>query len=554
MANILCDCGHENPQGTVLCENCGRPLTEEAKSKQLADMRYEGTARRSQTYNRTIIDKIWNFFSSVKVGVTLIVIILVAAALGTILPQVLYVPATVESEIAKYYKDTYGLFGQIYYGLGLHEMYRSWWFQGLIGMLAISLVVASLDRGIPLYKSLKKQRVLRHESFMKRQRLYAKGTSENPEQSLERAEEKLKTLRYKVKREGNALLAEKGRFSRWGPYVNHTGLVIFLFGVMLRILPGFYVDDTLWIREGETRTIPGAPGYYLHSNEFTLETYSKEDKEVYGEALDRVGTVPKNFQSDVTLFKKPENALPGEDKLEKVKDASIIVNHPLKFDGYAVYQMDYSLNELKAMTFQLTNKKTEKSLGEFTIDLINPEKVYDLGNGSKVEILNYTPDFSGFKNGVPQTKTPLPNNPAFLVKMTTPDTPEGESSFVAIRDTVEPLGENQYKLKFQDVQTRDASGLVIRKDRTLPILGLGGLIFLLGVAQGSYWNHRRFWIQKAADGTLLVAGYTNKNWFALRKELDVVTDYANLPAYTDQQDPEFEEKKVGEEDALRNDK
>ena len=35
----------------------------------LVDMRYEGSARRSQTYNKTIVDKIWNFFSSVKVGV-----------------------------------------------------------------------------------------------------------------------------------------------------------------------------------------------------------------------------------------------------------------------------------------------------------------------------------------------------------------------------------------------------------------------------------------------------------------------------------------------------
>ena len=47
-------------------------------------------------------------------------------------------------------------------------------------------------------------------------------------QTLTKAEEKLKAMRYKVKREGNAILAEKGRFSRWGPYVNHLGLIIFL--------------------------------------------------------------------------------------------------------------------------------------------------------------------------------------------------------------------------------------------------------------------------------------------------------------------------------------
>ena len=50
---------------------------------------------RSQTYNKTIVDKIWNFFSSVKVGVVLIVITLIASAIGTILPQEMYIPKTI---------------------------------------------------------------------------------------------------------------------------------------------------------------------------------------------------------------------------------------------------------------------------------------------------------------------------------------------------------------------------------------------------------------------------------------------------------------------------
>ncbi|MET0785552.1 MAG: cytochrome c biogenesis protein ResB, partial [Paenisporosarcina sp.] len=276
MNNIKCACGHENPEGTVLCGNCGRPLTAEAENQKMVDMRYEGSARRSQTYNKTVIDKIWNFFSSVRVGIWLIVIILVAAAIGTILPQVFYVPAVTETEIAAYYERVYGTFGKLYYQLGLSDLYGSWWFQTLIGMLGISLIVASLDRVIPLYKSLKKQRTRRHESFMKRQRLFGIGENHLKDETLVKSEEKLKELRYNVKRENGALLAEKGRFSRWGPYVNHAGLIIFLGAVMLRSLPGFYVDETMWIREGETRALPETEGYYLESKEFTLETYDKE--------------------------------------------------------------------------------------------------------------------------------------------------------------------------------------------------------------------------------------------------------------------------------------
>ena len=71
MKEVKCECGHVNPHGTVLCEACGKVLNEKDQNQQLVDMRYEGSARRSQTYNKTIIDKIWNFFSSVKVGVVI---------------------------------------------------------------------------------------------------------------------------------------------------------------------------------------------------------------------------------------------------------------------------------------------------------------------------------------------------------------------------------------------------------------------------------------------------------------------------------------------------
>ncbi|MBZ5202303.1 cytochrome c biogenesis protein ResB [Planomicrobium chinense] len=549
MEKMQCKCGHVNPPGTVLCESCGRSLTEKEQNSKLVDMRYEGTARRSQTYNKTIVDKIWNFFSSVKVGVSLIVVILVAAAIGTILPQQQYVDVPVRNAetIQGYYADVYGSIGRVYHFLGFHDLYNSFWFIILVGMLAISLIVASLDRFVPLYRSLKNQRVLRHVSFMNKQRIYAEGNG--AEDTLDKAEAKLKELKYNVSRDKNGLLAEKGRFSRWGPYVNHIGLIIFLVGVMLRMMPGFYVDETLWIREGETRAIPEAPGYTLESKKFEMETYNTEEDAVFEEAIERVGTVAKNYQTDVVLYKKPEDSLPGANDLEKIEESAIRVNQPLKFDGYAIYQMDFKLNELKAMTFALTNKETEESLGELTIDLINPKNDYELENGSTVKLLGYYPDFSGFENGEPQTATPLPNNPGFLVEMTTPETPGGETSFITIQNTVEPLGENQYKLAFQSADTRNVSGLTIRKDRTLPILGLGGLIFMIGVAQGMYFNHRRFWIQQQADGGILLAGHTNKNWFGLKKDLDQVTEYASLPAYRDQQE-EIEKQKKEEGEAL----
>src|SRR5690625_665563 len=92
MNKLKCECGHVNPEGTILCEACGKPVEGNQHidgnvGKKLLNMRYDGSARRSLTYNRSIVDKIWAFFSSVKVGVMLIILALVASIFGTIFPQ-----------------------------------------------------------------------------------------------------------------------------------------------------------------------------------------------------------------------------------------------------------------------------------------------------------------------------------------------------------------------------------------------------------------------------------------------------------------------------------
>ncbi|MCS0786874.1 cytochrome c biogenesis protein ResB [Cytobacillus firmus] len=542
MKEVKCDCGHVNPIGTILCESCGKVLEEKEKDKKLLDMRYEGSARRSQTYNKTIIDKIWNFFSSVKVGVWLIVITLIASALGTILPQEMYIPPIMPAE--EYYEDQYGWIGKLYYDLGFHNLYSSWWYLILIASIGISLVICSLDRVIPLYRALKKQRVSRHESYLQRQRVFGVSQAEDTDQAFTMAKEKLKSKKYSIREENGNILAEKGRFSRWGPYVNHVGLIIFLIGGMLRFVPGMYVDKILWIREGETKVIPETNGeYYLKNDGFILEMYDKEkDKEVFEEAIDKAGMVAKNYQSNVTLYKKQGDTVAGEEAdLEEVKDFEIKVNKPLKFEKFALYQVDYKLNELNKMSFALTNKKTGEEYGDLTVDLNDPQDVYDLGNGYKAEVVSYFPDFEFDENGEPITKSRVPNNPAFVFKMFTPDKPDGEISFVAIRQTIEPFGDNEYKMAFKGIDTKNVSALTVRKDLTLWIIALGGVIFMIGVAQGSYWNHRRIWLRRVNE-EVWVAGHTNKNWHGLKREIEAALDGTGIKVPEDQLQNQSEKK------------
>ncbi|MEC5268777.1 cytochrome c biogenesis protein ResB [Heyndrickxia coagulans] len=536
MKDIKCECGHVNPPGTVLCESCGKALTAEAEAAVLHDMRYEGSARRSQVYKKTPVDKIWNFFSSVKTGVWLIVLTLIASALGTVLPQAGYIPSNADP--SDYYEDQYGWFGKLWYTLGFDDLYNSWWYLLFIALIGVSLVICSLDRFLPLRRALSNQKAARHEGFLKRQRLYVKKEGAIDDASYAQVKRRLEEKHYKIREEGGNLFAEKNRFSRWGPYVNHIGLIIFLCGCMLRFIPGMYVDELVWVREGEKAVLPGTNGQYVLLNkQFKLQVYSKKDNQNFEPALNKAGNVAKNFETDAVLYKQGKKRVLGEDApLKKVKSYRIQVNKPLKFGHYAVYQMDYKLDEFQAMSFAFEKKSDKKIYGKLKIDLYHPKAEYPLGNGYKVKLLGYYPSFTGFaKNGEPQTDSYIPNNPAFLFSLISPEHPKGEKSFVAIRQTVEPLGKNDYKLAFAGLETRNVSALAVRKDETLWVLAVGGAIFMIGVIQGAYWNHRRFWL-KREKGAVLLAAHTNKNWYGLKRELEWVLSASGMPALVDRKE------------------
>lgn len=544
MKNVKCECGHVNPEGTVLCEACGKPVEgnqhiDGNDQKKLLNMRYDGSARRSQTYNKSIIDKTWSFFSSVKVGVWLIVLALVASALGTIFPQEMYIPANAETrDPSIYYEQTYGILGQIYYQLGFHNLYGSAWYLILIALIGISLVICSIDRFVPLYKALKIQKAKRHETFLGRQRLYSK-TEQVSSGEKEQIVKALKKRHYKVRDENGHVLAEKGRFSRWGPYVNHIGLIIILLAALLRMTTPMYIDEYVWVREGEQTVIPGTKGeYYIKNKDFILETYSK-DNEKFQDALKKEGQVVKNYQTNVAIYKEAENSIPGsEQELKKVTGGKIKMNHPLSFDGYKLYQAGYQQNEFTKMTFKIhkTDDSEEKALGSVTVDLTSPKKEYKLDNGFRVVMDQYYPDYY-LDDGVPKSKTKYPRNPAFVFFVYPPGSEKAEVSFLGIGKNVDPSKSNDYKLGIQDFQMRDVSGLTVRRDYTLPLFIIGAIIFMIGVTQGMYWQHRRIWIRPKDEG-ILMAAHTNKNWYGIKKDIESIIDGTNVNMVDDQQELE----------------
>src|SRR5699024_1209596 len=163
----------------------------------------------------------------------LIVIALIASGIGTIFPQQLYIPENAPSrDPAIFYEDRYGIFGKIYYQLGFYDLYNSWWYMIIIALIGVSLVICSIDRYVPLRRALKMQKPKRHYTFLSRQRLFNE-TDHVTQSEKDTVVSRLKKSRYNITNEDGYILAEKNRFSRWGPYVNHIGLIIILIAALL---------------------------------------------------------------------------------------------------------------------------------------------------------------------------------------------------------------------------------------------------------------------------------------------------------------------------------
>ncbi|RED60493.1 cytochrome c biogenesis protein ResB [Cohnella lupini] len=543
--NTKCECGHQNPVGTVLCESCGKPLVEDllVDDNTPLEMRYDGVARRSQKANPHIVDRIWNFFSSVKIAVYLIALTLLGASLGTIFQQEsTLINMTENSEFAAYYKERYGTLGVIYHALGLSRTYESWWFILLLVMIGTSLVVCSLDRVLPLYRALSKQQIRKHLQFINRQQVvYAETLHGDQEQWLQQFGQQLKRKRYRVWKEDGALLAEKNRFSRWGPYINHIGLILFLLAVLARGIPAWHMDQYLALYEGETRQIPDT-NYYVKNDKFIVEYYNEDEL-----AENQKGTkVVKLYETKARLYECTE-ACDDPIKapvLTEVEQHDIRVNSALSHKGLKLYQNSFQERvRFISVTPSLMDATSGKALGSFDLLMDDPKEKYEVGD-YVLTLNDYYPDFTLDEQSRPMTKTRDPNNPAFVFRVEGPGLaskgeiyiyfpmPSETSKYYEkiLNDSFKQRGDNTGKLairvenpivdgKMNNIKYSEyTTYLNIRVDRAMPYIWVGAAISMIGLIMGFYWQHRRIWLRIDGD-KLSLGGHTNKNSFGLRADV-----------------------------------
>ncbi|MBU6146258.1 MAG: cytochrome c biogenesis protein ResB [Paenibacillaceae bacterium] len=491
------------------------------------ESRYDGAFRRSQKDRPNMLDKVWNMFSSVKVGIFLIVLVLVGTLIGSLYPQQ---SAFVRPPPDGYYAETYGMAGEVYAALGLHRTYESWWFLTSVVLLAVSILIASIDRGIPLYRILRDQKIVRSDAIMRKQPVFLRY--EAAHLPWARTIEALQSARYRVRTEGDALLAEKHRWSRAGPYVNHIGLIVFLAIIFIRSMPALTSEQMISLIEGERAPIAGT-SYWIKNERFVIEWHEPGSS---GPPVGEEEAIPKKFETTTVLYTCEARCETDDPQLRTVVRQPIVVNAPLRHQGMDVYQYGYEVTpQIRSVRVIVRDKQSNQEYGPIVLVTQNPKQTYTAGPYT-ITLINYFPEFALDAQGLPTTRSAnTPHAPAYVFGITGGSAPEKGWTYVYFPREIDKERFRQQALNDRigsgahiDIRARSMSDvdiavytstLVVRTDPTLPYLLGAALISMVGLIMGFYAQHRRMWIARTDEGQWVLAAHSHKNVYGLQRDV-----------------------------------
>ena len=207
-----------------------------------------------------IVKFVKNLFSSTKLGIFLLLVIVIVAIAGTLVEQ---------GKPIQYYYDLYGsaTAGWII-RLSIDKIFGSLWMIIPTSLLIVNLIYATLSRLPVMIKSVALPKQFHHNS-----KINDKFLIKDKDVAIENSSTILKSYHYKIYTlEDGSLFAHKGVVSRFGAVVVHLSILIVLFGALLGAIYGY--KNYIAIDSGDTELVPEINASIKRSEEHTSELQS----------------------------------------------------------------------------------------------------------------------------------------------------------------------------------------------------------------------------------------------------------------------------------------
>ncbi|OGW16637.1 MAG: hypothetical protein A2X56_02595 [Nitrospirae bacterium GWC2_57_13] len=486
-----------------------------------------------------VSERVWKFFSSVKLAVVLLIVLAIVSIIGTVIQQ----NQPVEQYLQEYSPATVNIFEF----LGFFDMYHSWWFVLLLFLFTANLTVCTLERFPRALSAIRAplkpidDEALKAVPFKKE--LQFKGGADKAEA---RAVQALQSRRYRFLSTSSPgmvqLYSQKGAYSRLGVYITHISIILIFVGALTGAFFGFkgflnlgegehsqvvYLrNEPMWdklmsvlgvskssvIQDPQSGVARLPLGFFIRCNDFEVDYYQGPSGPT---------GMPSEYHSELTVFN-----LQGA----KIFDKRIEVNDPLKYRGITFYQSSYgTIPGVNGKIVLNVRPKSGESKGEMV--------VLDPGGEAYVRSIDRTIKALGVSAfGARHTSTGeirffQSRNDELVNPTVGLEIYQGKKALYTTTvlkvDQGEPYMPEGYVISYVDYWGARYTGLQVTRDPGVWIVYTGFLLLCIGPIYAFFGSHQKLWIRiqdRKGQAVVTVAATANRNRLALERQVNALVE------------------------------
>lgn len=416
--------------------------------------------------------RLWQGLCSLKLTLILLFALAGVALVGTVVPQNL----APEAYLRIYPQPVWTLLR----AMGVHDLYRAWWFLALPGLLGLNLAACTLQRLPGMWRSVMRPRLRPDPVWLLSLVQHAAWSVPAPQETIDFRLAALLRQHFARPRllrgDGrNWLFAQKNAWARFSVVVTHLAILLILGGALVGKLAGFRTH--LEIAEGATvatLSLPGATeprplGFALRCDDFAIDYYP---------GTDRV----REYRTLLTVLEDGRE-LPGLTRIP------LLVNHPLRFRGLNFFQSSY---DLAAPRLQLQWRGADQQAWQ-EVPVVAGEPVR-LADGHMVMVTSFSDEHRG-------------QGPAAGI-VVVDDAGRHGQAIVGTRRAVSTDGADGLQFRLKAAELNYITVLQVTRDPGVPLVWAGCLLLLAGLAACCGLSHQRVWVllRPVAGGTEIWLG------------------------------------------------
>jgi len=460
----------------------------------------------TEAVRRPRVERLLAAGGSVRVAVTLILLLAVASAIGAVLPQS---PTTPNADLL--YRS-YGVFWQhLITALRLDDVFHSSWFSVLLGLFAANLTLCAGRRIGHSFRALVRPPGSIAISALTADCHVPLSPERDPVQVEEAACRYLKRKGYRLHSAGGQVVAERHRWSRLAPDLVHLSLLVILVGGFLGL---FREEGSLTVNEGQLGvTLPlSAP---VRGGAARGEVNLAVRVEDFGAEVYPGTSLYKDYWTSLSVI--------GGDGIARA--ARIRVNRPLSYGGYSFYQTSYG-DDLGAAEILLAVVERGTNMVVAAAPLRAGESVAIGEAGLEVRFVRFFTNFRLTQDGVPiNLPGPESLNPAAILEVS--ESAGGGSlgpyRDIAFADLPDPHWNADRRFSFYLEGFFVPKFVEVRyiRDPGYPVVWGGFVLMMIGLAGSFYLPAQRVWVMFEHDqGRILLGGEAGRTsmWQRTQRE------------------------------------